>query len=257
MGLLGQLLGLGFVSPSFYALSLITRNSSWDTSDFNVAEEVLWTIPISVTIGLGGSWALAALPAPTILSLNQKVNLVRLWEVFPCLIYVTQRVLAPLTRLILKWTGQHDGQRHQALHYAYAFGLFWSTVTYWYSLAMVLTATVFPSVFTPEVANVWNLRLIYGLTNPFALGNPLPSIAEGQLWFVQWDYWLISVACFVWALSLRLDLVTASATLLGLKAIVQGLFYALVLGPVGAAVVMTWERDTLLLKHHDLHKKKA
>jgi len=132
----------------------------------------------------------------------------------------------------------------------YGFGLFWSIVPYWYFITITLTASMLPSLFQPEVAKAWNFWRLGRLTNPFLLHTPLPSIAEGELWFIQWDFFLIATTCFVWALTLRLQLVTARRAyhVKQLRTIIAGFAYALVIGPVGTAVLMMWQRDTLLLK---------
>ncbi|KJK79869.1 hypothetical protein H634G_04108 [Metarhizium anisopliae BRIP 53293] len=254
MASLGQILGLGIVSPLFYALSLNERNSSWRGSDYDVAPEVFYTTPISIVIGMALPWAIAALPAPSVLSINQKVNMVRLWEIFPITTYLVQRALDPLAKRFLGSTRQAGGRGNGAMHRVYGIGLLWSTASHWYFLSMVFSASVLPFIFKPEIAEAWSLGHMCQLRNPFALGSPLPSVSQGQLWFVQWDFWLISVACFVWALAVRLELLEDSARYSKAKIIVGGLMSALILGPVGAAVVLIWRRDTLV--HKTNHRRK-
>ncbi|KAH0593650.1 hypothetical protein MHUMG1_08788 [Metarhizium humberi] len=122
MASLGQILGLGIVSPLFYALSLIERNSSWRGSDYDVAPEVFYTTPISIVIGMALPWAIAALPAPSVLSINQKVNM---------------RALDPLAGRFLGSTRQAGGRGNGAMHRVYGIGLLWSTASYWYFLSML------------------------------------------------------------------------------------------------------------------------
>lgn len=255
MAMLGQLAGLGFISPIFYAMSLREQRASWQGSDLTVAPEVLYTIPISIFLGMAGPTALATLPAPSILSINQKVNLVRLWELFPLLVYLVHLVLTPVVRRILEQSGQRDSHRRQRLQFVYAIGLLWSAAPYWYMLAMVFSASAFPFAFAPEIAKAWNFRHMLGLTNPFLLGSPLPPIPTGEFWFIQWDFWLIGVSCFVWALSLRLETPKLDALYLRGAIVVEALAYAIALGPVGAAIVLIWQRDMLLIKDDDRRKQ--
>ncbi|KAM3440341.1 hypothetical protein NHJ13734_003359 [Beauveria thailandica] len=256
MAMLGQLAGLGFISPIFYAISLREQRASWHASDLSVAPEVLYTIPISIFLGMAVPTALASLPAPSILSINQKVNLVRLWETFPLLVYLIHLALTPVAQRILKQSGQRDSHKRQRLQFVYAVGLLWSAAPYWYFLAMVFSASAFPFAFAPEIARAWNFRHMLGLTNPFLLGSPLPPIATGEFWFLQWDFWLIGVSCLVWALSLRLQTRKLDTLYLKGAIVVEALTYAITLGPVGAAIVLIWQRDMLLIKDDD-HRKQA
>lgn len=254
MALFGQLLGLGFVSPLFYAVSLLKRSSLWHGADFDVPPELLYTIPTSVALGMAGPWVLASLPAPSILSIDQKVSLVRIWEIFPLITYIIHMALTPIAEWTLKVSGKGQGKRHPGIHYVYAVGLLWSAASYWYFWAIISLASMFPSLFRPDIADAWNFQHMLSLTNPFALGGPLPSISEGQFWFIQWDFLLISIACFVWALDLKREQALAGADQSAWKIIMEGLVYALILGPVGAAIVLIWQRDALARRETDLRK---
>ncbi|KAM3538842.1 hypothetical protein ARSEF1564_008234 [Beauveria bassiana] len=255
MAVLGQLLGLGLTSPIFYALSLREQRVSWNASDLSVTPEALYTIPISVFLGMAVPTGLAALPAPSILSINQKVNLVRLWVTFPLLVNLIHLALTPLARRILKQTGQRDSHKRQRLQIVYAIGLLWSVAPYWYFLAVVFSASAFPFAFAPEIARVLNFRHMLGLTNPFLLGSPLPPMPTGEFWFIQWDFWLIGVSCLVWALSLRLETRKLDALYPKAAIVAEALTYAATLGPVGAAIVLIWQRDMLLIKDDDRRKQ--
>ncbi|PMB68645.1 Aflatrem synthesis protein A [Beauveria bassiana] len=255
MAVLGQLLGLGLTSPIFYALSLREQRVSWNASDLSVSPEALYTIPISVVLGMAVPTGLAALPAPSILSINQKVNLVRLWVTFPLLVNLIHLALTPLARRILKQTGQRDSHKRQRLQIVYAIGLLWSVAPYWYFLAVVFSASAFPFAFAPEIARVLNFRHMLGLTNPFLLGGPLPPMPTGEFWFIQWDFWLIGVSCLVWALSLRLETRNLDALYPKAAIVAEALTYAATLGPVGAAIVLIWQRDMLLIKDDDRRKQ--
>ncbi|KID59319.1 Citreoviridin biosynthesis protein D [Metarhizium brunneum] len=255
MAMLGQLAGLGFISPIFYAMSLREQRASWHGSDVTVAPEALYTIPISIFLGMAGPTALAALPAPSVLSINQKVNLVRLWEMFPFLVYLVHLALTPLARWILERSGQRDSHRRQRLQFVYSIGFLWSAAPYWYWLAMVFSASAFPFAFAPKITKAWNFRHMLRLTNPFLLGSPLPPIPTAEFWFLQWDFWLIGVSCFVWALSLRLETPKLDALYLKGGIVVEALAYAIALGPVGAAIVLIWQRDMLLIKDDDRCKQ--
>ncbi|KAM3550511.1 hypothetical protein ARSEF4850_008306 [Beauveria asiatica] len=235
MAMLGQLAGLGFISPIFYAIYLREQRASWHASDLSVAPEVLYTIPISIFLGMAVPTALASLPAPSILSINQKVNLVRLWETFPLLVHLIHLALTPVAQRILQQSGQRDSHKRQRLQFVYAVGLLWSAAPYWYFLAMVFSASAFPFAFAPEIARAWNFRHMLGLTNPFLLGSPLPPTPTGEFWFLQWDFWLIGVSCLVWALSLRLETRKLDTLYLKGAIVVEALTYAVTLGPVGAA----------------------
>ncbi|THC96741.1 hypothetical protein EYZ11_003799 [Aspergillus tanneri] len=93
MAMLGQLLGLGFVSPAFLGLCLEQQGAGLTSRDIAIDPEKSYTIPLTIVLGFGIPSLLAALPAPSLISVDLKVQFVRIWEIFPIAIYLVRRLL--------------------------------------------------------------------------------------------------------------------------------------------------------------------
>jgi hypothetical protein len=75
------------------------------------------------------------------------------------------------------------------------------------------------------------------------------SLAEGALWFLQWDQLNASVAALVWSTKLWRSAHQAQRvrySILGLA--VKVVLLSLVAGVSGSVVELMWERDELLLQ---------
>jgi hypothetical protein len=107
-----------------------------------------------------------------------------------------------------------------------------------------------PSILIP--AHVKELRgALLGLPPwPIQKKTKAYSMAEGTLWFIQYDYLLTSCAMLVWSVSLKLAS-TASADHQSVSQAtlryVSAIFRAAALGPMGSAASLVWERDEVLL----------
>ncbi len=79
-------------------------------------------------------------------------------------------------------------------------------------------------------------------------------MAEGALWFIQYDYIVTSWAFLLWSVSLKLACVGNGSDPTVLQIALQfgaALARAALLGPMGCAASLIWERDEALMRLAD------
>ena len=231
MGLIGQVLGFGIVFPFFYALCL----GSAADFDFRVDLNAANTVPVSVLLGIGIPSILVALPAPSLISVDRKIQFILVWLLFPLLTYVLR---VSLTSVVSRQRAKKPV--YGVPHYVYAFALASSALPWVSFWTLELTAIVAPQVFQPHVAAALSPSHILRLVNPLMLSAKLSSLSDGVLGFIQWDFALVSVACLIWALGSTIEDTRFSRNV---ETVVIAALSALALGPASAAIILIWRRD--------------
>ncbi|KAA8651042.1 uncharacterized protein ATNIH1004_003735 [Aspergillus tanneri] len=247
MAMLGQLLGLGFVSPAFLGLCLEQQGAGLTSRDIAIDPEKSYTIPLTIVLGFGIPSLLAALPAPSLISVDLKVQFVRIWEIFPIAIYLVRRLLQ-IGECTFRTKVRQGRPPFSIPHGVYAFGFVCSALSYVYFWSISLTAYFVPFLFRSHIALALDPVHLVRLVNPFVTNVTMPSLSEGILQFVQWDLALISIAHLIWALALRLRQLPNYPGRISTKSIVaRAILCAVILGPVSSAILMVWERDVEVL----------
>ncbi|KAE8385478.1 hypothetical protein BDV23DRAFT_188218 [Aspergillus alliaceus] len=244
MSMLGQLLGLGFVCPAYLGMCL--GSSGEITGHYlTVDHHRLSTIPLSIVLGFGVPSMLAALPAPSLISVDLKVQFVRIWEVFPVVIYIAHALLQSLARQSIRSKIRSRNPSPGVYSWVYAFGITCSGLSHICVCSLLLTVHFFPSIFQPHAAVALHPAHIIMLVNPFSTGVSLPPLPVAELWFIQWDFALISTAHLIWALGLCLPYLARNRgrAYTGYL-LVKAFAFALLLGPISSAILLIWERDT-------------
>ena len=83
---------------------------------------------------------------------------------------------------------------------------------------------------------------------------PVKILADGALWFLQWDIIVGVSAALLWALTLRTKVNHERATLGG---VVKTASLTALLGPCGSAAVAIWGRDELVFGRSNTEAKKG
>jgi len=89
--------------------------------------------------------------------------------------------------------------------------------------------------------------------------NPISSddtkavdIAQGALWFLQWDFWVSASAYLVFAVGAKYTALRISP----LRDVFGIMGRTLLMGPLGAALMLLWDRDEIVLGNAEKEKKK-
>lgn len=149
-----------------------------------------------------------ALPAPSILTYNQKQTWIAVWQVFPIWIEISQQILSfVVSRLFspelhISRTRQSSKlQKIRALRIAYIFAMVVVGVTRIATFSISLTSKMFPAMFAPEYRGILDPSNVFrtAFTSP---SNKLSFVGEGAFQLLQHDEICGSVALLVWSATL-------------------------------------------------------
>ena len=205
-----------------------------------------------------------ALPVPTSISPDYGTKqfygaIVQIW---PALLGASQLVLPILISAATSNAyalSEHD-KKTKSLKYlrrCYAFALFTTTIAHFFAMGIPLLAYLFPALFSVAYLPQLELSNMFIPTSPLPPIQPIASIEDGVLYFLQLDLVSGSVPVLVWAVALRAQ---AQEGKFWAYEWVEGLVKVAALtavsGPVGAAVAVMWERDEVVFER-DLGREKA
>jgi hypothetical protein len=209
-------------------------------------------LPLAVTLGFIVPSVLMALPAPSVVSLIEHQQYIALWQPFPvwCIVfhmsirYVCNMVVGskentssgPQTAL---GTSYLNSSKHV---YRFIIGI--CLITHLPALAITLLP---PSAFSDATPSLQNLSKadFASVYLPYfpTLTHQVPSFAGGVHAFLQWDMYIGATAMLLWEVLLHRNAATEKTTLDLLGKIG---FWTLLVGPLGALVVVLWERDEIV-----------
>ena len=222
-------------------------------SDLTVDPLQLAVAPFSVLIGYGTPSVIMSLAAPSLISFDQKQKWAALQQGWPLWILITQTLISTCVAIINPTVSvmTQDDKKAKALKYlrrAYVFALMSSVAGHLMSGFLSLMAYTFPVVFSAEYMAMMQPSVVFKPAWPFP-PRKANTIADGAVWFLQWDILTGTSALLIWALSLRLSAIQQQRSFYGW--VVGGLKIALLLlavGPAGAAVIAVWSRDELVFR---------
>lgn len=253
--------------PIHLAIHLSTSPtvSSRKAKDFAVRIPSLLSIPISLAIGFIVPAVALALPAPSILTYDQKQNWIAAWQVFPIWVEVLQETFSFLFAKLSSSRPQSsqpsrdlDIQTIKALRMVYIFVLIIAGITRITTLSLSLTSVLFPSIFTPEHRGVLNPSNVFQPAS-ISPSKMMASVGEGAAQLLLYDEVCGSAALLVWSIALLVTkysetrplCLATTAKILASSAVLVPLF-----GPCGCAVAFTWARDELVFEEGKARDKR-
>ncbi len=246
-GLLYQVVGLGLCAPLYLLAHVVTSpTASTPTSQIvTVSNAVLLSIIPSISIGMILPTILMSLPTPTYLQYATKANLVLLWQFFPLW---TSILCVGLSQWLS--TRQFTLNASTLRKTVYSSAITLSSVAHIAALTISVTAAIVPSMYNPVYVRELKGAYLDFPPWPIQSATQASSIAEGALWFIQYDYILTSWAFLFWSISLRSAVHSKegeASTPASASQLLLTLGRAVVLGPLGAAAYLVWDRDEALL----------
>lgn len=116
-----------------------------------------------------------------------------------------------------------------------------------------MTSFFWPLLFTPEAAASLHPMNALIPMNPLTAWNAKAiDIAQGSHWLLQWDYWIGSLAYFIFAAAAKVN----ASNKISLREVITAVGRMVVLGPLSAALTLLWERDELVLGNAEGEDKK-
>jgi hypothetical protein len=238
-----QLCGIAVSAPIYLALTVFTSPTFDNPTPANLVVSNIDAIPFGLIFGFLAPSLLMALAYPSLISLKTKIWSIILWQASPLYAIYISRGLSALSPHKSKTTSKARQLIH--LRAAYQFALAVAVLLHVGTWTVSLSCVLFPSaLFTPQVAV--SLHPLNSLIPP----NPISAytahvadIAQGSHWFLQWDYWISGLAYVVYAASAKHMVVHKTP----LGDVFWTLGRVVLLGPMGAALMLLSERDELVL----------
>ena len=195
---------------------------------------------------------LAALPAPTLVSYDQKQIFMAMWQPFPLWTGIFLHIFRYLLPKLFPQTARRlTAQPRAALRAVYALALSTGVVARVATVSLSTTATVFPSLFAPE--HVAELSLGHVFVPATALHTTaVPTLAAAVLLLLQWDQIMGSGMVLAWAVVMLASARPAAGAMGCWPALLAAISVGtVVLGPGTCAVALIWARDEIVLGRTD------
>ncbi|EXJ91286.1 hypothetical protein A1O1_04396 [Capronia coronata CBS 617.96] len=253
------IIGYACVAPLWFALHLGLSPAVVDPQDFQLIVDVpvrLAIVPISILVGFGLPSLLMCLPAPTVVSFETKQTWTGIQQGWSIWIGLTHLILTSIATGRDPRAGSltESDKRAKTVKYlrqAYAFSIACSAASHLTAWSLSLLAFAFPVLFSPTYLPQFQPAKVFLPVLPFGQ-HDVKVLADGALWFLQWDILVGVSATLLWGLTLRVAAKREHATLI--QTLVEAIkvsLVTLVLGPCGTAAVAIWGRDELVFQRSD------
>lgn len=258
-GLLLQKIGFGCIAPIWMFLHLSTSPTTvTNPKPFTISPQEpiqLAIAPIAVMLGYGIPSVAMCLPAPAKISFETKqawAAAQQFWPVWVAIAQITLNILVNVlnttVNAVSESTKQEQTKRYLRLNYRFAIisALSGHVVSIGLSALAYAFPVLFSSTYLPQLQPERIYRPIWPFTYPPSHGYA-KTLADGALWFLQWDFYTSVPAVVVWALTLHTAAKRQTASPLQIViGSIKLVLIAAALGPVGLAVVAVWGRDNLV-----------
>ncbi|OJJ68122.1 hypothetical protein ASPBRDRAFT_47070 [Aspergillus brasiliensis CBS 101740] len=256
-GLSAQTLTFAFAAPLYCALQLTTSITSTSPTATNILipKTILTTLPLIFTLSFILPSALMILPISSTITTDLKQLFIALWQPFPAYISILLTLFHTLfSPFISTSTTTQKNPNLSSLRFIYAFTFFHTLIPHLVTLTISLSTILAPAILSPEYRTALHPSIVFGIPTPWT--SPViqvNSVADGVHAFLRWDYLIGSVGMVVWAWRLYTNAVrkVSGGHTMGwcewVSLVVRVALLGVVAGPVGAAVVLVWGRDEMVL----------
>lgn len=261
MGLLVQNATYAVVVPLYLIIYLSTSPlvSSRHVADFLLDSHVVTAVPVSIGLGYVVPAILMSLPAPSIVTFEQKQTFIAIWQAFPLWVASFQAVLPTFTALLLPSRAVPYKTSHasNALRQVYLMLLVLAGIGQISTLTLLATSQWFPNLFASEFRGVFNL---YNVVVPVATSPSfkMSSIGSGAFMLLQYDELIGSTSMVLFTTVLYVFTAQKVGSLQNIRSLVaRGLAAGILTGPLGYAVACIWARDELIAQRDEENSKKS
>ena len=250
------------MAPLWFAYHLALSPTVVDPSQYDLAIDYpLQTTlaPLCILIGFGLPSVIMTLPAPTILSFETKQLWTGIQQGWPIWVAIVQLgltyVVSALSGSVPPTEEQKRTETTKSLRRAYIFGVLCSTGAHVAVKSFGFLASAFPVLFAPPYDKQLLASNVQTPVNPFA-PYQAQTLADGALWFLQWDTWVGVISTAIWGMSLRIMAKHETPTIgQWISGLVRISLTSFLVGPCGAAVVAIWARDESVNKQAAAEEK--
>lgn len=206
----------------------------------------LWALPISFIGGFVIPSLALALPNRYTESLFSKETATLLWHIWPLYAFTAHYFLCWMSKHCL---GQAAGRSKTAYRCGYTLAIMIAAIPHLMNASLSGIAYLSPGLLNADIAHslLPGTLLLPPIPWPSMMAN---SLAQGCLWFLQWDFSIGGFATLLWSLEMHIISNQSHGTgtiipiLLG-KTVLLCAF----LGLLGASAALLWERQELAWGH--------
>jgi hypothetical protein len=194
------------------------------------------------------------LPTATV-SLEAKQAWLAAWNAFPLLVSLAHVILSAVGTTVFsqaKYTAYAKKSTISSTRmiYAFAFGL--ATITQVASWSVSMSSLLFPTLYSPDILpHLHPVKVFLPILSHAATEWPL-----GMHRLLQWDNFVGSTALLAWAAMLWSNAYRVKGVKSNVPLALKLIGLSATSGFSGAAAVLLWERDELLLAGDDIILKK-
>ena len=256
-----QIAAYAFVLPIYLAIYLSTSPlvSSKSVSDHLVETNHVAAIFPALLIGFILPSILMCLPAPSVLSYEQKQTYIAIWQLFPIWVSMVQAVLPYVMPKPVKTssTKSSGSQELHSMKILYVGLLIIAGFGQAATATLIATSTFFPDLFASEFKGAFNPSSVF-LPAAVSPSTKMLSIGSGTHLLLQYDELIGSGAMVLWSTTLFMIVYRkyrshqSEASL-----IAYGIMAMVLTGPLGYATACIWARDELLISQAEENDKKV
>ncbi|KAL4863506.1 hypothetical protein BDV12DRAFT_177428, partial [Aspergillus spectabilis] len=233
-----------FATPLYCAVQLSVSVTATKPSAENiqVPRAILNAIPLVFLVGFIAPTGLLLVPTSSHVSTDLKQIFIAIWQFWPAYISI---LLTSIHHFCYPYPENIPSTLH-SLRWVYAIAFANTGITHIISWTISLASVAASWLFSREYLEALHPGVVFGVPKPWE-AKSLENLSDGAHSFLRWDYLIGSAGVLVWAISLHQ---TAHRLVYGRVDYPELFFKASILtalvGPVGAAVELMWERDELI-----------
>lgn len=202
---------------------------------------------------------LMSLPAPSVLTFEQKQTYIAIWQMFPIWVSLVQIALPHVISKPAR-TSSTKSPRLQELHtmrILYIGLLIIAAYGQAATAMLVATSSCFPDLFAPDFKGVFNSSKVF-LPAAVSPSVKMPSIGSGTHLLLQYDELIGSGAMVLWSTTLFMLVYRECRSVQSeVSLIAYGILAMFLTGPLGYATTCIWARDELIVSEIEETNKKV
>ncbi|KAJ5533128.1 hypothetical protein N7494_009680 [Penicillium frequentans] len=243
-GVMAQLKTFALWGPLYCGLHLATSITATKPTvqNIRIPRIIRFAIPIAYAIGYVIPSILMVLPAPNVISTDQKQIFIAVWQAWA----ISVGIMTTMAFYLLgPWIRDDTSTDHRGV---YAFAFVYAAVAHLISWTISLATVVAPALFHDRYVQALHPSNVFLLPSPWnTAAFPVEDVSVAAHHFLRWDC-LIGSACMqIWAVTLyvracRIGGEPINWSVLGAKIVLLTILG----GPIGSAVALMWERDNLI-----------
>jgi hypothetical protein len=252
-GLLAQVLTFAFATPLYCAFQLhnsVTARKP-NAENIRIPRAVLNAIPLVFILGFMVPTLLMILPVSEHVTIDMKQIFIASWHPWPAYVAIALAIINFVFGPFLSSDRSVEGERAslRSLRFVYAFAFANAALTHLISWIVSVATVLAPVIFEMRLLAALHPFKVFQIALPWTKpALQVSDIGEGVHVFLRWDYLIGSAGVLVWVLSLYK---TAHLVVYGkvgwLDLLKKTVLLVTLVGPVGAAVELMWERDELII----------